>query len=209
PHLTGWLNQTFMGKRANIGEDRALTNLILSLGYRVVYQRKAMVKTKIPVTYNGLRKMLLRWARSNVRENLVMFSFVTRRFRPLDSGSNWIRLFSATQLFRLTLGEGFKFALVAQLLLNPAPTLLFMILGCFIAALLPSIVYQKQYGNWFGWHWAVPFSFFWLFGLSWISVWGLITAPRSGWLTRNIHDNNAPKRYPEPAHPRKVFSKAA
>jgi hyaluronan synthase len=46
-NLSTWINQTFMGKRATIGEDRALTNLILRMGYRVVYQRKAIVNTKI------------------------------------------------------------------------------------------------------------------------------------------------------------------
>ncbi len=52
--------------------------------------------------------MLLRWARSNVRENLVMLSFIMGRFRPADSGSGWIRLFSATQLFRMTMGEAIQ-----------------------------------------------------------------------------------------------------
>ncbi len=186
PHLATWINQTFMGKPATIGEDRALTNLILSLGYRVVYQRKAVVKTKIPVAYNGLRKMMLRWARSNVRENLVMFSFIMRRFRPTDSGSGWLRLFSITQIFRLTFGQGAKFAIIAQLLLSPASTFSYIIIGCFISALLPSLVYQRRYGNRFGWQWATPFSFYWLFTLSWIPFWGLLTANRSGWLTREI-----------------------
>jgi len=72
PHLTGWANQTFMGSPATIGEDRALTNLILGCGSRVVYQRDAVVLTKVPTRFSGLRRMLLRWARSNVRENLVM-----------------------------------------------------------------------------------------------------------------------------------------
>ncbi len=212
PHLTAWINQTFMGNRAAIGEDRALTNLVLSLGYRVIYQRKAMVKTKIPVSYQGLRKMLLRWARSNVRENLVMFSFITHRFRPMDSGSGWIRLFSATQLIRLTIGEGLKFALAAQLLLNPFSTAMLIAVGCLLSALLPSLVYQRQYGTWFGWLWAMSFSFFHIFYLSWISVWGLITANRSGWLTRENVNTPGPKKQvykDHNTHMQKIFSKAA
>lgn len=186
PHLKDWINQTFMGRLAVIGEDRALTNLILGCGYRVVYQREAVVKTKIPITYKGLRKMLLRWARSNVRENLVLLSFIIHRFRPAGSGCGWIRLFSATQLFRMTLGEAFKFALAAQLYLVPVPTLMSIAVGCIISASLPALVYQRRYGSWFGWRWAIPFAFFWLFSLSWISIWGLVTAPCSGWLTREL-----------------------
>ena len=212
PNLSKWINQTFMGKRATIGEDRALTNLILGMGFRVVYQRKAVVKTKIPVAYNGLRKMLLRWARSNVRENLVMFSFVTRRFRPNDSGSGWIRLFSVTQLFRLTLGEACKFTILAQLLMNPLPTLILIAIGCMINALMPSIVYQKQYHSLLGWQWALPFAFYWIFSLSWISLWGLISANRTGWLTREIVVSPDPEKQMEIHHPhrsRKMLPKAA
>jgi hyaluronan synthase len=212
PHLTDWINQTFMGKRATIGEDRALTNLVLSLGYRVVYQRKAVVKTKIPVVYKGLRKMMLRWARSNIRENLVMFSFITRRFRSKDSGSGWLRLFSITQISRLTLGEAAKFALIAQLFLNPALTLFYVTIGCIISSLLPSLVYQRRYGSWFGWQWSIPFSFFWLLTLSWIPFWGLVTANRTGWLTREIETAVNPQNHVrEYRHSRtkKIFSKAA
>jgi hyaluronan synthase len=212
PHLSNWINQTFMGRLAAIGEDRALTNLVLGCGFRVVYQREAVVMTKIPITFRGLRKMLLRWARSNVRENLVMLSFVTGRFRPSDCGSGWIRLFSATQFFRMTLGEASKFAVAAQLYLAPVPTLVIMAAACIISAALPALVYQRRYGGWFGWRWAIPHAFFWVFCLCWISLWGLVTAPRSGWLTREPAKAGILSKLPtvlQPGGAHKVFSKAA
>ena len=86
PLLEDWSEQTFMGKPATIGEDRALTNLILASGHRVVYQRNAVVLTKSPTTYGSLRLMLTRWARSNVRESLVMFNFVFKDFRKRGEG---------------------------------------------------------------------------------------------------------------------------
>jgi hyaluronan synthase len=212
PHLSFWAGQTFMGEPAAIGEDRALTNLILASGYRVVYQREAVVLTKIPINFKGLRKMLLRWARSNVRENLVMLCFILRRFRPADSGSGWIRLFSATQLFRMTMGEASKFAVAAQLYLSFVPTLIAMAIGCVIGAVLPAVVYQWRHGGWFGWRWAIPYAFYWMFGLCWISLWGLITAPRSGWLTRDLAKGAIQPMLPVVAQPgteEKAFSKAA
>jgi hyaluronan synthase len=196
PHLQDWIEQTFMGRHATIGEDRALTNLVLGCGSRVVYQRKAVVLTKVPVTYTGLRKMLLRWARSNVRENLVMLSFITRRFRPFDGGSGWVRLFSITQLVRMTMGEAFKFVMIAQLLLAPVHTLFALAVACIISACLPALVHQKRYGGWFGWRWAIPYSFYWLFSLCWISLWGLLTASRSGWLTRELPSMALPSKLP-------------
>lgn len=191
PHLVKWASQTFMGVHANIGEDRAITNLILGCGYRVVYQRDAVVLTKIPVSYGGLQRMLVRWARSNVRESLAMISFLVRRFRVGDNGSGWIRLFSAVQLIWMTFSGAFKVLLIVQIGLSPLMTLISVVLGGFSASVLAAVVYQARYGGWFGWRWAIPYSFFWLFSLSWISSWGLVTAPRSGWLTRGMPNNTS------------------
>ena len=179
-------------------------DLVLGCGYRVVYQRNAVVLTKIPTSYGGLRRMLLRWARSNVRENLAMISFLIKPFRTGHSGSAWIRLFSFTQLVRMALGEAFKVALMIQMVLCPLLTLVLICLGCFTAAILPGVVHQLRYGGWFGWRWAIPYSVFWLFGLSWISLWGLATAPRSGWLTRvipSVREPSSPTPLIPPAGP--------
>ncbi len=183
-HLRPWIDQTFMGVPATIGEDRALTNCILRSGFRVIYQRDAVVLTKIPATFRGLRKMLLRWARSNVRESVVMSAFMFRDFRPEDTGAGYIRFFGALQMLRLSVGEVLKAGLVLQLFMDPVESLRALLVGCLFASLLPAIVYQIRYRSWFGWRWALPYSFFWLACLSWISVWGLLSASRSQWLTR-------------------------
>lgn len=189
PSLIEWGGQTFMGKPATIGEDRAMTNLVLASGYRVVYQREAMVLTKVPVALSGLWRMLLRWARSNVRENLVMLAFVLRHFRSNDSGAGWIRLFSISQLMRMTLIEALKCAMLVELLIAPMDALIALSIGIVSASLLPAVVYRLRYGGWFGLRWALPFSVFWVFCLSWISLWGLFTASNSGWLTRGSQSN--------------------
>src|SRR5699024_10270378 len=41
--LEDWINQTFMGQASTIGEDRAMTNMILKQGYHVFFQRNAFV----------------------------------------------------------------------------------------------------------------------------------------------------------------------
>ena len=183
-HMDAWINQTFMGVRANIGEDRALTNLVLRNGYRVAYQRDAVVLTKVPTTLRGLRLMLLRWARSNVRESLVMAGFMLRHFRAGDKGAGWIRLFGSLQIVRLSVGEMLKVGLLAQLVMDPVTSLRALLYGCVFASLLPALVYHVRYRSWLGWRWALPYSFFWLVCLSWISAWGLVSASRSRWLTR-------------------------
>jgi hyaluronan synthase len=94
----------------------------------------------------------------------------------------------------------------------PVPTLVIMMLACIISAALPALVHQRRYGGWFGWRWAIPYAFFWVFCLCWISLWGLVTAPRSGWLTREPVKAIPPSKLltvPQPNRVPKVFSKAA
>lgn len=186
PLVDEWSQQTFMGKPATIGEDRALTNLVLASGHRVVYQRNAVVLTKVPFNFASLRRMLTRWARSNVRESLVMFTFVFRDFRTSGEGANWVRLFSIIQIIRMTVFEALKIALLVALIINTHSALLGIALGGVLAAIIPSVVYYLRHGTGFGFRWAVPFSFFWLFCLSWIPLWGMFTASNSGWLTRTL-----------------------
>ena len=82
PILEEWRQQTFLGVRCTIGEDRAFTNLVLRQGYDTVYQRTAVVHTTVPENYRGLSRMFLRWDRSNFRESLVQLSYMFSRYRP-------------------------------------------------------------------------------------------------------------------------------
>src|SRR5690625_1145314 len=79
--LPEWINQTFMGQASTIGEDRAMTNMILKQGYKVFFQRNAYVFTNTPLEYRNLHKMFTRWERSNVRETIAMSKFAFTNFR--------------------------------------------------------------------------------------------------------------------------------
>jgi hyaluronan synthase len=70
--LEPWSEQTFLGSACTIGEDRALTTWLIRNGWRAVYQGSAIVHTMVPTHIKGVAKMLLRWERGNVRENLVL-----------------------------------------------------------------------------------------------------------------------------------------
>lgn len=188
PLLDEWSQQTFMGKPATIGEDRALTNLILATGHRVVYQRNAVVLTKAPTTFGSLRLMLTRWARSNVRESLVMFNYVFKDFRKRGEGANWVRLFTVTQIIRITVFEALKCALLVALLMNTYNAFLAIIFACVFAAIIPSVVYFLRHRTSFGFLWALPYTLYWMFCLSWIPLWGILTASNSAWLTRALPD---------------------
>ncbi len=82
--LPDWLNQRFLGAACTTGEDRALTNDVLALGYKTVYQGSAVVHTIAPETYGKLCKMYLRWDRSYIREELRLLSTIVWRLPLLD-----------------------------------------------------------------------------------------------------------------------------
>ncbi|MFU2208470.1 glycosyltransferase family 2 protein [Solidesulfovibrio sp. C21] len=186
PELAAWAGQTFLGRPANIGEDRALSNIVLAKGFRVVYQHEAVVFTTLPEKYRGLCRMLLRWARSNVRESLVMARYLYRPLGRNDAGTGWLRLAGTVELVFLPLTEAFKVALVLRFLLSPLAMVQAAAASCALAAVVPAVVYHRRRPGIFGWQWALCYTFFWLFGLSWISLWGLCSAGCSGWLTRRL-----------------------
>lgn len=61
--------QTFLGKKATFGDDRHLTNRILELGYRTIYQPIALAYTDSPDKLMEYWRQQLRWSKSFVRES--------------------------------------------------------------------------------------------------------------------------------------------
>jgi hyaluronan synthase len=206
PWLPKWLKQQFMGQAAAIGEDRALSNAVLRSGFRVVYQRDAVVLTKVPVHIKGLSKMLLRWARSNVRENLIMSTYLFGHFRQGQKGEGWVRIFGSLQLFRMVVGDALKVAIVANIFVSPITILTLLGIGCVISSVVPSVQYQVRHKNLNGWRWAFPYAIFSIVFLSWISIWGLLSAFHSGWLTRNLPEGAVKNDALLPLEVSKIFS---
>lgn len=188
PSLEQWADQTFLGRPANIGEDRALSNIVLRGGHHITYQRDAIVNTKVPCGYKGLCRMLLRWARSNVRECLVMTQFLYGRFRRPGDGAAWVRVAGTVELLLFPLMESMKVGLLLTLLLHPLSLINIVACGCTVAAILPACVYFLRRPTVSCYPLALTYAIFWVFGLSWVTFWGLYSAGCSGWLTRRIED---------------------
>ncbi|MGA7292682.1 MAG: glycosyltransferase [Terriglobales bacterium] len=177
--LDSWLQQSFLGVRATIGEDRALTNDIMRLGYDSVYQRAAMVLTVVPMTYNKLCRMFLRWDRSYIREELRFAAILWKRpplarfIALLDSTITNLR-FVATLLTLVLLGAA---------LLNDPLVLPRLLVALGMASLIYSLYYLHSERS-FDIVYGVLFSYFAFFSLFWIFPWALITVRARGWLTR-------------------------
>ena len=68
--LPAWETQTFLGREATFGDDRALTNMLLRRN-RVVYQSTARCATNVPHQFKGFLVQQTRWKKSWLRESLI------------------------------------------------------------------------------------------------------------------------------------------
>ena len=181
--LPEWINQTFMGQPTDIGEDRAMTNMILKQGYHVMFQRNAYVLTNIPEKFSSLHKMFTRWERSNVRENLMMSKFA---FKPFRNGSrSGTRLLLVNQWMQMLTAYPLFLIMIVLLVMHPVLFLSSTLLSILIFSSLPAFFYAKKY-NISEAFWAYTYSIFYTFGLFWITPYAMATANRRGWLTRGL-----------------------
>lgn len=181
--LPEWINQTFMGQPSDIGEDRAMTNMILKQGYHVLFQRNAYVLTNIPEKFSSLHKMFTRWERSNVRENLMMSKFAFKPFR--NGAKSGTRLLLLNQWMGMVTAYPLLLIMIILLVTNPVLFISSTLLSILIFSSLPAFFYAKKY-NISESFWAYSYSIFYTFGLFWITPYAMATASRRGWLTREL-----------------------
>ncbi|WP_330444508.1 glycosyltransferase [Flavobacterium sp. C4GT6] len=179
--LEEWINQTFMGQPSDIGEDRAMTNMIMKQGYHIKFQRNAYVLTNVPEQYKGLYKMFIRWGRSNVRENIMMSKFVFKDFR--EGSKAGTRLLFFNQWLKIVMAYPVILLMFVFIATHPLLFLSSTFLSILIYSSFPVLFYAKRY-NVAESFWAYSYSILYTFGLFWITPYAIATASRRGWLTR-------------------------
>lgn len=66
--LEKWKDQKFLGQRCTYGDDRHLSNLILSLGQKIIYSKDVYAETETPDSIYRFYKQQVRWNKSSFRE---------------------------------------------------------------------------------------------------------------------------------------------
>jgi hyaluronan synthase len=180
--LEDWINQTFLGVKTDIGEDRAMTNMILKQGYSTLFQSNATVHTNIPETYKILRKMFTRWERSNVRENVMMSKFAFKKFRTGNRLKPRILLFNQW----LTIISAYPSLIAMLLIISSYPRLFFSstIISVAVFSIIPALYYGIKHSKRNS-IWIFTYNLYYTFTLFWITPFAILTASKRGWLTRN------------------------
>ncbi|HVY48172.1 MAG TPA: glycosyltransferase family 2 protein [Minicystis sp.] len=180
PHLDGWMRQTFLGRPVNHGEDQALTNIVLKLGYDTVYQRTAVIRTLAPTTHAQLARMLLRWDRSYVVEGLSFARFMLTRYREKNRVLPAVA-FAAANLRVVLLAWAiatlpFAFRLDASLLLHG--------LAAAAVGALVTAAYDLRHERSFRFLYGALYAVYSAVLLQWVLPWAVVTVRDERWGTR-------------------------
>ena len=186
PLLDKWLDQRFLGVPATIGEDRALTTLLLRNEWNVVYQTSAVVYTNMPSDYFNMCRMLLRWMRGDIRENINMFTYVFRKFNPLDMRSTCLQLHYialvigiCAPVFSLPISV---FCLTVKFS-ECMPIAGYLLVISMIWSIIPAMIYARRYSVRKSVY-AFVYGIFSIFCLSWIPLYSVLTVGNDKWMTR-------------------------
>jgi cellobiuronic acid synthase len=79
PAVKRLVDQSVLGVRQHVGDDRVLTNELLRSGWRTVYQSSALVTTDAPSDWLTFWKQQLRWGRSSQRETFLSLRWLWRK----------------------------------------------------------------------------------------------------------------------------------
>ena len=181
--LEDWINQRFWGVKTDIGEDRAMTNMILKQGYQVLFQKNAQVLTNIPENFSSLRKMFTRWERSNVRENIKMSEFAFGNFR--EGSKIGTRFILINQWIKVLFSIPALLLMISFSLSSPVLYFSMKLLSILILASIPALYYALNYCRSTS-ILAYSYGIFYAFLLFWITPYAILTAHKRGWLTRGL-----------------------
>lgn len=188
PFIDEWLRQRFLGAPANIGEDRAIATMILQHGFKVTFQSNAVAATCIPWQYGRFCKMMLRWLRSDVRENFLMAAYFFKDFRfslkYAAFGFHLLSLVAATVMPLAALPILVIMAHTFSLSGFFHAVYYGMVLG-FVSAMIPAVIYARRVSV-LDAVWAPVFSIYNMLFMWWIPVYAFFTVRNSRWLTREL-----------------------
>ncbi|MGH8317163.1 MAG: glycosyltransferase family 2 protein [Steroidobacteraceae bacterium] len=177
--LERWKNQRFLGSRCTFGEDRAMTNYLLDSGYDTVYQRTAVVRTLVPISYVKLCKMLLRWDRSYVREELRFTRIVWKRPWPTRLMAFFDR---AVTNFRYP--ASYSSLGLLPVLVMQDPTITLPMMTTMGAMSLFSVLYFLRSERSMSFLYGVLYTYYSAIALFWIFPYAVATVRSRKWMTR-------------------------
>jgi hyaluronan synthase len=154
PVLDRWLGESFLGLPVTWGEDRALTNWVLRLGYGTIFSDRVHALTICPDTLRKFLKQQIRWKKGWLVNSIFATRFILRR-EPFVALTYFFPLFLISLIT--------PFVAVRAFILNPILTGTppwYYIMGVFLMSFLMTVYYR----------WVSRDNKYWWFVFVWSAV---------------------------------------
>jgi hyaluronan synthase len=178
PRMEWWENQHFLGVESTFGDDRSLTNCVLR-DWRVVYEKRAVSHTIVPVTFRAFVTQQTRWKRSWTRESLLVARFIWRK-HPVAALFTYLSI-----VLPLIAPVAAVHAIVWGPLTHGGTLPLVYLAGIYSLAMVYSlyyVIFQDEYS--LVWIYGVLFVFFYLGIMLWQTYYAIVTCRTAAWGTR-------------------------
>lgn len=178
PIMDTWLKETFLGLPITWGDDRALTNWVLKLGYHTIYTDRVRAFTIVPTTLKTFLKQQVRWKKGWFVNSIFASKFILKR-------NPFVALTYFFPLIIVTLAT--PFMAVRALIYNPLVkgiSPLYYVMGVVLIASVMTVYYRYiSYDNKY-WPYLYAWSGINMIILSYILFYALATIQNRKWGTR-------------------------
>ncbi|RPJ64169.1 MAG: glycosyltransferase [Dehalococcoidia bacterium] len=197
-----YINQNFLGKLCDSGDDGWMTTLLLKYDYHTVYQASAIAYTDPPPSFGKFLRQQLRWNRNSTRRSLMVltqgwaykrgFMYPLQLFVALIRLPFWIVVIA---LAGVRFFMGHDIGVVAATWLDPAwhifRPLIFLAGVILIRAIrgLPYLIAEPK-----AWFFLPAYAFISPFVLAPYKLYAMLTARNTQWLTRGKEVRPAEQR---------------
>lgn len=178
PIMDTWLNETFLGAPVTWGDDRALTNWVIKLGYKTIYTDEAKAFTICPDQWRVFFKQQVRWKKGWFVNSIFASKFILKK-------EPFVALTYFFPLIFVTLAT--PFMATKALVYNPivrdiSPS--FYVLGVFLVAAMITIYYRYVDRSNKYWPYVFAWSAINMIVLSFILFYALARLKDRKWGTR-------------------------
>ncbi len=175
PLLDDLINETFMGTPVISGDDKRLTYLVLSKGFKVAFQSNAHVYTPGMPNFSSFLKQRLRWTRNSLRADLKAliegwpFRHPALAFFQIDKVLRSLAIILSPIYFFISLATGLYLA---------ALVIFIWWFGSRLIKLMPHLIIRPADIV------LLPIFVLFTFASAVVNIFALFTLNTQGWLTR-------------------------
>ncbi len=178
PIMEPWLNEKFLGLPVTWGDDRALTNWVIKLGYKTMYTDKVQAYTICPNNMKTLMKQQVRWKKGWFVNSIFASKFILKK-QPFIALTYFFPLIFITLIT--------PFMAVKALIYNPLVngiSPLYYVLGVYLVALIITIYYRIIAKDNKYWPYVMVWSTLNMLVLSFILFYAMFSIQNRKWGTR-------------------------